>query len=93
MAMLTISRVKHKTVESKTLKIVIGSLLDMLIQDLRKGDAVSTWGESQILVLLPGITFEQATMVLARIINKHKITYNSKDIIIKTLLQPINYLD
>lgn len=93
MAMLTISRAKNRTKDSKILKRAMGSLLDMLIQDLRTGDVVSKWSEAQILVILPGPTFEQANMVLNRILNKHEIAYTSKDIIVETLLKPINYLD
>jgi DNA-binding SARP family transcriptional activator len=90
MGMLTISRVKNRTQDSKVLEKAMGSLLDMLIQGLRVGDVVSKWSEYQILVLLPGTTFEQADMVLARILEKHETDYSSKDIIVKTLLHPIN---
>jgi len=93
MAMLTISRAKNWTKDSKILKKEMGSLLDMLIQGLRKGDVVSKWSEAQILLILPGATFEQANMVLARILNKHEIAYTSKDIIVETLLKPISYHD
>jgi DNA-binding SARP family transcriptional activator len=93
MALLTMSRVKNRIQDSKLFKKAMASLLDMLIQDLRKGDVVSEWNDAQILVLLPGITFEQADMALARILNKHEMAYASKDILIKTLLHPINYPD
>ena len=84
---LLISRVKNRTQDSKVLTKAMGSLLDTLIQGLREGDVVSEWSKSQILVLLPGTTFEQANMVLARILEKHEINYTSNDIIVKTLLQ------
>jgi len=93
MAMLTIVRTKNRTNDSKILKKAMGMLLDMLIQDLRKGDVVSKWSESQIFVLLPGPTLEQANMVLARLLNKYELSYPSKSINIETLLQPIGYLD
>jgi len=93
MAMLTIARAKNSTKDSKILKKAMGSLLDILIQDLRTGDVVSKWSEAQILLILPGPTFEQANMVLVRILNKHEIAYTSKDIIVETLLKPISYLD
>ena len=89
MAMFTISRVKNRSKDNIILKNAIGSLLDMLIRGLRKGDVVTKWSEAQILVLLQGATFEEADMVLTRILNKHDITYASKDLSIKTLLQPI----
>jgi DNA-binding SARP family transcriptional activator len=93
MAMLTISRAKNRTKDSKIFERAMGSLLEMLIQDLRMGDVVSKWSEAQVLVILPGPTFEQANMVLARILNKYEIAYTSKDIIVETLLKPISYLD
>lgn len=93
MAMLTLSRVKNSTKDSKILKKAMASLIDMLIQDLRKGDVISKWSEAQILILLPGPTFEQAELILGRILNKHEMAYTSKEIIVETLLKPINYLD
>jgi len=90
MAMLTISRVKNRAQDSKALARAMSSLLDMLIQGLREGDVVSEWSEYQILVLLPGTTFEQADVVLARILEMHEMENTSNDIIVKTLLQPIN---
>ena len=91
--MLTISRVRNRKQDSKVLTKAMGSLLDILIQDLRTGDVVSEWSEAQILVLLPGTTFEQADMVLSRILNKHEMEFDSKDIVVKTVLQPINCID
>ncbi|MGV8984574.1 MAG: bacterial transcriptional activator domain-containing protein [Clostridium sp.] len=92
MAMITISRVKKRNQDSEIIKNAMGLLLDMLIQDLRTGDIVSKLGETQILAILPGPTCEQAKKVLARILNKYELAYTSKDIIVKTLVQPINYL-
>jgi DNA-binding SARP family transcriptional activator len=92
-AMLTIYRVKNRNQNNIILKKAMGSLLDMLIQGLRKGDVVTKWSEAQILVLLPGATFEKADMVLTRILNKYDIAYATKDLVIKTLLQPIKSLD
>jgi DNA-binding SARP family transcriptional activator len=91
--MLTISRLKNRKQDSKVLTKAMGSLLDILIQDLRTGDVVTEWSEAQILVLLPGTTFEQADMVLSRILNKHEMEFDSKDIVIKTVLHPINCVD
>ncbi|MBU3191198.1 bacterial transcriptional activator domain-containing protein [Clostridium bowmanii] len=93
MAMLTISRVRNRNQDSEILKKATGALLDMLVQGLRMGDVVAKISETQILAILPGPTFEQANMVIARILNKHKIVYTSKDIIIKTSLQPINEIE
>lgn len=90
MAMITISRIKNNNQDSKLLKKAMGLLLDMLIQTLRKGDVVSKWSETQILVLLPGTTFEQTSIVLDRILKIHKLEYTSKDIIVETSLKPIS---
>jgi DNA-binding SARP family transcriptional activator len=93
MGMFTVSRIKHRNQDSKALTKRMGSLLDSLIQGLREGDIVSKWSETQILVILPRTTFEQADMVLARILKKFQIDFNSKDIIIETLLKQINCFD
>jgi len=93
LGMLTISRAKHRSKNNKVLKKVMGLLLDVLIRSLRVGDVVSEWSETQVLVLLPGITFEQADMVLARILNKHEMACILNDISVEILLKPINSLD
>jgi len=93
MAMITISIAKNRTKDNKIFKKAMGSLLDMLIQDLRKGDVVSKWNDAQILVILPGSTLDQTNVVLNRILNKHKISYIYKDIIVETTLKPIIDLD
>ncbi len=38
-----------------------------IIKGLRKGDLVTEWRESQFLVLLPGLNYEQADKVIARL--------------------------
>ncbi|MFT5872128.1 MAG: DNA-binding SARP family transcriptional activator [Clostridium sp.] len=93
MAMITITRAKNRAQDSGIIKKAMGSLLDMLIQDLRKGDVVTKWSEAQILAILPGPTFEQANSVIARIINKNKKSYTSKGIIVKTIFKSISCLD
>jgi DNA-binding SARP family transcriptional activator len=93
MGMFTVSRIKHRKQDSKVLTKGMGSILNLLIQGLREGDIVSKWSETQILVLLPGITFEQAEMILARILNKYQIDFASKEIVVETLLKGINCSD
>jgi DNA-binding SARP family transcriptional activator len=90
MAMLTLARVKNRSQDNKILKKAMESLIDMLVKTLRKGDVVSKWNETQVLVILPGTTFEQADRVITRIIKKHEMNFKSKDVTVKTLLQPIN---
>jgi len=93
MGLITLSKEKHRTYHRNTLSKARGSLLDMLVQGLRVGDVVSQWSETKILVRLSEATFEQANMVLTRIINKHKKAHISDNIIVKILLKPINYRD
>lgn len=93
MGMLTISGANEKTQNSRVLKKGMGSLLDMLIQNLREGDVVSEWSTSQILVLLSGTTLDQANMVLDRILDKFKRDHASNDISVKVLLKSIDCSD
>jgi len=93
MGMITLSITKHKTKNSNVLKKAMGLLLDMLIQGLRQGDVVSEWSQTQVLVLLAGITSERADMVLTRILNKHEMMSISKDITVEILLKPIISID
>jgi len=93
MGLITISKAKQGANNSKVLAKARGLLLDMLIQGLRVGDVVSEWSDTQILVQLSQASFEQANMVLTRILNKHEMEYTSGDIIVKILLKSISCLD
>jgi len=45
-----------------------GVLAESIIKGLRRGDVVTEWRPNQYLVLLPGLNFEQAETVLARLV-------------------------
>ncbi|MBU3200984.1 bacterial transcriptional activator domain-containing protein [Clostridium estertheticum] len=89
MGLFTITRTKNRTHDSKVMKNGIGSFLNILIQDLREGDVVTAWSETQILVILSGTTYEQANMILDRVVNKYEEN-SSKKIIVKALLKSID---
>lgn len=87
--MLTLHWQRRNAPDNKILKGCIKQLQAILINSLRKGDVVSKWNESQLLALLPGLSFEQTERIIARIAQKFNSTCSIKDILLKTKLQSI----
>lgn len=53
-----------------------GALAESIISGLRRGDVVTEWRPNQYLVLLPGLNFEQAEKVLARLVGNSGLDDN-----------------
>ena len=69
--------------------MVADVLLDIICKDLRSGDVLTKWNESQFLVMLPGTTFEQADKITARIQRKFELKCKEKDIVMRRRVMPI----
>jgi len=51
------------------LGITMDQLLDVLVQNLRRGDVVSKYSGAQYVVMLPSANFEDSSMVMDRIVS------------------------
>ena len=84
LALLTLAAVNQKVPDiNKT----ADSLLCFLLASLRKGDVVTKWNDTQFLLLLPGLSFEQGEKVLNRICSDFKKIH--PDVVLYTKLQPM----
>jgi DNA-binding SARP family transcriptional activator len=51
------------------LNITMDQLLEVLVQNLRRGDVISKYSGAQYVVMLPSANFEDSSMVMDRIVN------------------------
>lgn len=73
----------------KILSSCMENFLEIAVKSLRKGDVISRFSQSQYILLLPGITYENAEIVLERIIKNYKRVYPKKKVKIFYTLQPM----
>ena len=64
---LTITDYNDSPLSKRSLSICIGRLKDLLRESLRKGDIISMCSPTQLLILFPNATFDNAVMVTQRI--------------------------
>lgn len=72
LAMLTVAAAHPDGTPGQSIKAIMPQLQEQVVAGLRRGDVVTRWNESQILMILPGLNFEQAEMVMERILTPIK---------------------
>jgi two-component SAPR family response regulator len=88
LGLLSLTTAEYRIPPQKTLKEASDMLLDLLNANLRKGDIITHWNDSQILILLPNLNLEQGEKVLQRIITAFN-TKNNSSIKLLGKLQPV----
>ena len=68
------------SIEGNNAKNEIESFRETLINCLRKGDVVTDWNESKLMVLLPKTEYKHIMMVMDRIIKQHKAKSGNNNI-------------
>lgn len=84
-ALLTITSTSNNL---KILNTAMDNMKTVLDKSLRKGDVVSRYSGSQYVIMLPSANFEDATMVMDRLINTFNEVYKNK-LDIKYKIQPM----
>lgn len=74
---------------SRSIRNVQEEVQAILKSSLRRGDVITPWNESQFLVFLPGLNFEQAEKVVARIFTSYNRRLTSASFSLKCDLQPL----
>lgn len=65
------------------------TLQEVVANSLRKGDIISAWNHQQLLMLLPGLTLEQADQVVSRLTRKLTGLPNLGDLYFRSEIQPV----
>ena len=69
LALITVSLPGGGMPELGMLNTTMDQLLDILVRSLRRGDVVSRYSGAQYVVMLPAANYEDATMVMQRVVN------------------------
>jgi DNA-binding SARP family transcriptional activator len=82
LGLLTLTTLDYSDPPEKILKEVMQNFQGVILDSLRKGDLLTRWNDAQFLVLMPGLTREQAVRVLERIERNFNKKYSLKGLIL-----------
>lgn len=89
LCLVTISSLKGELLKPSVQTRAMDELGESIRSSLRRGDVYTRYSVSQYIMLLPTATYENAEMVLKRIVQNFKKAYSRKDLIITYSLQSI----
>lgn len=76
----------------KTLNAYMGKLTDTVLHALRRGDIVANYSVSQLILLLPTQTYENADMVMRRIISQFHTQHARSPLRLEYSIQPFDLI-
>lgn len=88
-ALITICETNGNIPPLNKLSNIMQNLLDIIVNNLRRGDVVSKYSGAQYVLLLPSATLEDGILILERIINKYYQTTKKTKIQLKYKLRQI----
>jgi DNA-binding SARP family transcriptional activator len=89
-ALVMISNVDGQPMSGLKLDDIMGGLLEIMVDSLRKGDTITRHSASQYLLLLPTVTYESGKMVLERIKRLFYHRHPNSSILCNYRLGPVN---
>lgn len=92
-ALMTLMNEKGTIVDGAKAVSSVNLFREVIVQSLRKGDAVSAYSSSQFILMLPLTNIENAERVMQRITRKFEAFYKKKDLQILFTLRPIEPLE
>lgn len=66
---------ENEPLTNKSLNLIIDKLMDCVKSTLRRGDVFARFSISQLIIMLPMTTMENAEMVLSRIVKRYRAAY------------------
>lgn len=89
LVLMTILNQSYQTPDARTLKETNDALGGILLGTLRRGDVVSRWNDSQYIIMLASLTYEDSEIVVRRLCDKFAAIYHNSGILVKSKLQPV----
>lgn len=83
----------RKLPDSKTLTQTLSQLKQVALDSLRRGDVISQYSKSQLIMLLPGASYENCQKVIQRLEKRYYHTYMNEPILLISSLEPITPSD
>lgn len=90
LAMLTLTGKNLSSPDPQYLKESLNNLQHKLVAGLRRGDVITRWSNSQLLIILPGLNFEQAERVMERLTSDFRSLAKTPDISLHRDIKPIS---
>lgn len=87
--LLTLSKLDFTLPQAELLTKVRPGMEKLLINSLRKGDVIAHWNDTQFLLLLPGLNYEQGEKVIERIKQNFAADVKYKDLLLRSEIQPM----
>ena len=84
---------ERKMPDSKTLTQTLSHLKQVALDSLRRGDVVSQYSKSQLVMLLPGTSYENCQRVVSRLEKRFYHTYPYQPVLLISSLEPITPSD
>ncbi len=87
--LLTVSNSNYGMPAGDILKTARKTLREVLTASLRKGDIVCIWNDSQVLVMLSSLTYEDAEMISHRIITRFHKAWAGSPLMLQKKISPV----
>ena len=89
LCLVTLQSDKGKPPELSKLDAYMTKLMEILKLSLRNGDVVSKYSGAQYILMLPCVNFENAEMVMNRILSKYKKKFRTDKVILSYKIKEI----
>lgn len=90
LVLLTVTDNEGNILSNDTGKVPVERLKNAILTSLRQGDTVAAYSTSQFIIMLPLITYENAEMVVDRILQKFRFDYRRGNVRISTRISPLD---
>ncbi len=89
-AVITITTPSHMLPDNRTLNEAMYLLRQVTVGSLRRGDVVSQYSKSQLVLLLATITLEDCELVLGRIRRNFSQQYQGNSVLLLAMVEPVD---
>lgn len=88
--LFTLSTPEHLVPDAATVQTAMSTLIDVLVSNLRMGDVLTRWGDTQCLVMLHSLALEDGDRVACRLIAAFENAYLGTPVILQTSVEPLD---
>lgn len=89
-AVITVTTPAHMLPDNRTLNEAMYLLRQVTVDSLRRGDVVSQYSKSQLVLLLATITLEDCELVLGRIRRNFNHAYQGSSVLLLSMVEPVD---
>jgi len=90
LGLFTLMTLKYGIPKSDVLNRMMDLLNHVLLENLRRSDVVARWSESQMVVLMQSLTYEDGEMVVNRILKRFEQAQAGDLVLVRSHVQPLD---